>query len=151
MPSDTDSSPRLHLPLLVSGQAQKELTHNEALLLIDMAVAPLVESVGMNVPPGAPLPGQCWITGAAPLAAWTGAANHLAVWTIGGWRMLDLPERAEVRERANGRGWTRTTTGWQAAPNWAAASGGAVIDIEARATLLALAQIVGERGLLTMA
>ena len=48
---DTDLTVRLELPLLVAGQAQKEVTHNEALILVDAAFAPLVDSVGTNAPP----------------------------------------------------------------------------------------------------
>jgi hypothetical protein len=123
MPNDSSTSPRMALPLLVSGQAQKELTHNEALLLIDMALMPLVESAGLNAPPSAPQIGQCWIIGSSPTGAWSGAANHLAAWTAGGWRTLAVPERAEVRERASGHCWTRSLTGWVAPPAWTGMSG----------------------------
>ena len=40
------ATPRWALPLLAAGQAEKELTHNEALLLLDMAVQPSVVAVG---------------------------------------------------------------------------------------------------------
>ena len=41
-----DTSARLNLPLLAPGQAQKELYHNEALTLIDLAVQASVVTVG---------------------------------------------------------------------------------------------------------
>ena len=34
----SDTTARLRLPTLRAGQAQKELTHNEALTLLDLAV-----------------------------------------------------------------------------------------------------------------
>ena len=37
-----ETTARLTLPFLQSGQAQKELTHNEALTLLDIAVQPVV-------------------------------------------------------------------------------------------------------------
>jgi hypothetical protein len=150
MPNDSATSSRMALPLLVSGQAQKELTHNEALLLIDMALMPLVESVGLNAPPTAPQIGQCWIVGPLPTGAWSGAANHLAAWTAGGWRTMALPQRADVRERVSGRNWTLGPAGWAAAPTWTAVSGGSTVDQEARAALESLAGMLAARGLLTV-
>lgn len=83
-----DTTARLALPFLQAGQGQKELTHNEALALLDIAVQPIVEAVGLATPPTAPLPGQCWIVGTAPSGAWTGRGGALAGWTVGGWRFV---------------------------------------------------------------
>ncbi|MFX4817188.1 DUF2793 domain-containing protein, partial [Acinetobacter baumannii] len=58
-----ETTSRLALPLLAAGQAQKEMFHNEALALIDLALAAAVESVGLNTPPATPEDGQCWIVG----------------------------------------------------------------------------------------
>jgi hypothetical protein len=41
--TDMESTDRFSLPLLVAGQAQKELFHNEALLALDTIVAGAVE------------------------------------------------------------------------------------------------------------
>jgi hypothetical protein len=79
---------RLSLPLLHAGQAQKELDHNEALALLDLAVQPTVVAAGQDVPPSDPTPGKCWIVGASPVGAWAGRAQALAGWTIGGWRYV---------------------------------------------------------------
>jgi hypothetical protein len=87
-----DRSARLSLPLLAAGQAQKELTHNEALGLLDLLVQPVVQSAGDNVPPPAPIAGQCWIVGAAPIADWAGQAGAIAGWTDGGWRFVAAVE-----------------------------------------------------------
>ena len=81
-------TPRLSLPLLHAGQAQKEIDHNEALALIDLALHASVEAVGVNEPPEEPTEGQCWIVGSAPIGAWEGYYNALAGWTAGGWRFL---------------------------------------------------------------
>ncbi|MCP3735050.1 DUF2793 domain-containing protein [Sphingomonas sp. RP10(2022)] len=79
---------RWAMPLLAPGQAGKELTHNEALALLDMLVQPAVEAVGTDVPPTAPVAGRCWIVGSAPTGAWAGHAGALAGWTDGGWRFV---------------------------------------------------------------
>lgn len=82
------TSDRLALPLLATGQAQKELTHNEALARLDMLVQPVVEAVGFDTPPEAPEAGACWIAGSGASGAWAGHAGDLACWTAGGWRFV---------------------------------------------------------------
>lgn len=98
------TTPRLRLPLLDPGQAQKEMSHNEALLALDLALGATVEAVGAQVPPAAPEPGQCWILGTAPEGEWAGHAQALAGWTSGGWRF--------VVPREGLRAWTRTGEGF---------------------------------------
>ncbi|QKR98733.1 DUF2793 domain-containing protein [Sphingomonas sp. CL5.1] len=83
-----ERSPRLALPLLQPGQAQKETDHNEALALLDIATQAAVLETGRDVPPSDPSPGECWIVGAAPEGAWAGHAGALAGWTPGGWRFV---------------------------------------------------------------
>ena len=140
---------RLGLPLLAAGQAQKEVTHNEALALIDMMLWPVVESVGDDAPPAAPTPGACWIVGDAPTGEWTGAAGALAGWTAGGWRLAQLPRHSRVRVRATGRGWRRDAAGWNPVPTVQAPAGGATVDGECRAALAALVAALAEQGMLT--
>ena len=86
--SDGSTSARLGLPLLAPGQAQKEMTHNEALAAIDLALAASVRAVGLDAPPLSPTPGESWIVGASPTGAWAGQAGALAGWTAGGWRFV---------------------------------------------------------------
>src|SRR3546814_12478100 len=71
--------------LLAAAQAQKEVTHNEALTLLDALVQPVVEAGPQNSPPLAPAVGQCWLVGAAPTAEWSAAAGTVAPLISGGW------------------------------------------------------------------
>lgn len=82
----TETTPRFKLPLLVAGQAQKELTHNEALTLVDMCVQPVVVALAQDSVPASPSLGDCWIIGAAATGAWSGKTHQIAGWTSGGWR-----------------------------------------------------------------
>ena len=79
---------RLALPLLHVAQAQKEMAHNEALMLIDLLLHGCVAGVAQDAPPAAPTGGQCWIVGAAPTGDWTGQAGRMAGMTEGGWRFV---------------------------------------------------------------
>ncbi len=84
----TTATIRHKLPLLVPGQAQKEMFHNESLAAIDVLLHAVVEAVGVDVPPSAPAEGQSWIVGPAPSGAWSGHAHAVTNWGPGGWRFL---------------------------------------------------------------
>jgi hypothetical protein len=163
----TQSSARLSLPYLVAGQAQKEVTHNEALVLLDAGIGASAESVGLNAPPASPAIGQCWIVGPAPQAGWTGRAHSLAVWTEGGWRFLPAIEGMRVWLKDQQLWATRRTTAWivgeevttrllvggvQVVGNRGAAiagpAGGPTIDTEARAAIEAILARLRAHGLI---
>ena len=84
----TDTTARLALPMIVPGQAQKEMTHNEALVRIDAAVQPNVVALGLATPPTDPDDGACWIVGDSASGAWSGHDQQLAIWTAAGWRFV---------------------------------------------------------------
>ncbi|MCC5968299.1 MAG: DUF2793 domain-containing protein, partial [Natronohydrobacter sp.] len=81
----SDSSARLSLPFLLPAQAQKHVTHNEALARLDLLVQLTVEGFGATTPPAQPQAGQIWALGSAPSGAWDGQSNLLAAWLTGGW------------------------------------------------------------------
>jgi hypothetical protein len=158
-------TPRLALPLLQPGQAQKEMYHNEALARLDLAVQASVIASGTNIPPEDPAPGDCWIVGDAPSGAWAGQAGSVAGWTMAGWRFLAPVEgmRAWVREsdgfalfsegegrvgEAHGR---LIVDGEQVVGARGEAiddpDGGTVIDVEARGAILAILAALREHGL----
>lgn len=83
-----DGTARWALPLLFAGQAQKEITLNEALVLIDAVMHGRVESADLDSPPGVPAIGQCWIVAGGASGDWAGQAGAIALWTDGGWRFI---------------------------------------------------------------
>lgn len=164
MPDATD---RLALPLLAAGQAQKELTHNEALTLADMLLLPVVEAVAPASVPASPALGEGWIVGASPTGAWAGRANSVAFWTAGGWRFVPAPEGSTLWSIADSQPVRRTASGWTIgalrgsnlviAGNQvigarlaaiAAPVGGSTIDVEARAAIGAILDRLGTHGLI---
>ena len=159
---------RHHLPLLAAGQAQKELSHNEALARIDFLLAPVVEAIGLDVPPANPEPGQGWIIGAAPQYAWQGHAGEIALWTDGGWRFFKNFEGFAAWSRADGHWAMRYGAGWELGllrgvalhldgeqvvgarqAGIADPAGGAVVDDVARAGVSAILATLRTHGLIS--
>lgn len=110
----TTNSDRFALPLLQAGQAQKELTHNEALALIDMLLHAQVESITAATPPGGAVVGQCWVVAPAAAGAWAGHDGQLACLTSGGWRFVAPRNGTHVLCAADGQSYTHNGTVWQA-------------------------------------
>ena len=80
-----DSTPNLQLPYLIAAQAQKHVTHNEALRALDAVVQLLVLDKDLATPPGSPADGSRYIVAASPTGAWAGNADHIAAWQDGAW------------------------------------------------------------------
>jgi hypothetical protein len=163
----SENSARFHLPLILPGQAQKELLHNEALALIDAALHPAVEAGPLTVPPEAPREGACWLVAAGAGGAWAGRDGSLAAWTSGGWRFVAPQAGMCVWDKAAGlpRRWTGSA--WNGGEVEAAKlvidgrqvvgarqssvpspSGGTVIDAEARTSIEAITVALKSHGLI---
>ena len=84
----SDLSPILSLPLLQASQAQKHVTHNEALMRLDVLVQLTVEDRIRTVPPASPVEGQRHIIAAAPTGAWVGQAGKIAVYQDAAWQFI---------------------------------------------------------------
>ncbi len=81
----TDTA-NLDLPYIEAAQAQKHVTHNEALRILDTLVQLTVLDRDLAAPPGAPSEGQRWIVTASPTGAWAGHATHVAAWQDDAWQ-----------------------------------------------------------------
>ena len=142
------ATPRFSLPLLTTAQAQKEVTHNEALTLIDALIQPSVEAGPQDAPPADPDEGQCWLVGDAPTGDWAGRAQAIAVWTAGGWRFAAPREAMRAWRIADGA-WLRFEGGiWVAPSPVAEPSGGSIVDSEARAAIGTLILLLEAHGIL---
>jgi hypothetical protein len=160
-------SARLKLPLLAAGQAQKELTVNEAVARLDLIVQASVVAAAVDVPPDAPAPGLAWIIGDTPTGAWTGWNGALAGWTDDGWRFVSPVEGLTVWVQSAGLYWRYSDGAWQAgavvgarvvvggtqvvgarAGAIATPSGGDMIDAEARDAVAAILAALREHGLI---
>ncbi|WP_138379154.1 DUF2793 domain-containing protein [Luteithermobacter gelatinilyticus] len=84
----SEQTPRLSLPYIFSSQAQKEITHNEALNLLDVLVQPTILNRVTEDPTAlAPQDGDRYIVGAAPVGDWAGHAGEIACY-MAGWKFV---------------------------------------------------------------
>lgn len=81
----SETSSNLALPFIQPAQAQKHVTHNEAIERLDLIVQLTVQDFDATDPPASPTEGQVWALGAAPSGAWAGAGDQLAAFAGGGW------------------------------------------------------------------
>lgn len=81
----SDQSPRLSLPFILPAQAQKHVTHNEAIELLDLIVQLTLESVTDTAPPATAAEGQAWAVPAGATGSWAAQSGMIAAWRGGGW------------------------------------------------------------------
>jgi hypothetical protein len=114
------TTPKLALPELVVGQAGKELTHNQALAVLDQLAQAVVVDKDLATPPVSPLNGAMYIVATGATGAWSGQAGKLAYWLasvgawtfatpVNGWSVWVADE--EVRYELKAGAWTVISTG----------------------------------------
>lgn len=81
-------TPRLLLPLLAAGQAQKHVTHNDALMRLDALVHLVVDSRTQAAPPASPGELSAYIVPAGGTGAFAGRTDQVALFEDGGWSFL---------------------------------------------------------------
>jgi len=75
----------LGLPCIEGSQAQKHVTHNDALRILDTLVQLAVLTRDLTAPPSSPAEGQRWIVKTGATGAWAGHVNAIAAWQDGAW------------------------------------------------------------------
>ncbi|MEZ5804399.1 MAG: DUF2793 domain-containing protein [Rhizobiaceae bacterium] len=81
------ATPSLELPHILPSQAQKHVTHNEALERLDV----LTQAVALGrsaTPPVDAKEGECWIVAAEGGGAFVGHDGHIARFRDGGWEFV---------------------------------------------------------------
>ena len=160
-------SARLGLQFLQAAQIQKEMTVNEGMARLDLAVCAAVEGFLVDTPPASPTVGSCYIVGSAPAGAWSGHPLALAGYTAGGWRLIAPVEGLTALDKASGEFATFRSGGWEKGHVRAAKlsiggnqvvgarltaiadpTGGAVADAEARAAIGAILARLRQHGLI---
>ena len=81
-----DATQNLALPLIAANQAQKHVTHNEALVRLDALVQLACLDKDLATPPAAPAEGDRYLVVAAvPTGAWAGLSGQVACFRDGVW------------------------------------------------------------------
>lgn len=78
-------SPRLSLPYIAPAQAQKHVTHNEALRMVDSLLHISVIAQNVDAPPAEPEAGARYCLSTEPTGDWAGEGGKLAVFEDGAW------------------------------------------------------------------
>jgi hypothetical protein len=81
-------TPRLSLPLLAAGQAQKHVTHNDALVRLDALIHLVVDSRTQAAPPLSPTELSAYIVPTDGTGVFAGRADQVALFEDGGWTFL---------------------------------------------------------------
>lgn len=130
------SSPRFGLPLLLTGQAQKEAFVNEAHALTDALLHCAIEGQAATPPP-TPIDGTAWLVSLTPTGEWSGKAGLLACRQAGNWLYVTPTDGLRIIDRSTGQ--TRVFVGsWKVAVAPSEPSGGSIVDGEARAAITQL-------------
>ena len=89
----------LGLPCIEGSQAQKHVTHNEALTLLDTFVQLTVQSRSLTAPPGSPVSGAAFIPASGASGTWSGWDGAIAVYNDAWSRIAPVPGfKAWVRD-----------------------------------------------------
>ena len=80
-----DDTPNLKLPYIMAAQAQKHVTHNEAIRALDAIVQIGVADRDLTTPPASPTEGASYIVATGASGAWAGKDHKVAAWQDGAW------------------------------------------------------------------
>ena len=83
-----DETANLQLPYILASQAQKHVTHNEALQVLDALVQLAIVDRDLSEPPGVPAEGTRYIVKAPATGAWAGHIDHIAYRRDGAWQFV---------------------------------------------------------------
>lgn len=114
-----DTTTHLGLPYIMAAQAQKHVTHNEAIRRLDAVVQLAALDRDLPAPPASPDDGDRYIIASAASGDWIGKAGWIAAWQDGawefyepypggdppgvGWRQLDESRQRRTEPRPDGR------------------------------------------------
>lgn len=141
-----ETTPLLDIPMLHVGQAAKELTHNEALVLIEALLCGRAVDIASDPATLGPVtPGMLWIVDDAPVGDWLTRAGSLALMTAGGWRFI--PPRNGLSLWLESEDTMATFhDGWQLSTPIDAIAASDHEDVGARAQLDALLDALVQKG-----
>lgn len=133
------------LPLLFTGQAQKEPFINEAMSVIDACLVGTVEG-SFTAPPSDPQSNAAYRVVQGATGDWAGHDNQIALWIGGAWKYVSPTDGLWVFDQA-ARVQLRYQAGWEIAEEPAQPAGGNTIDNEARAAISGIIEALRTAGI----
>lgn len=88
----SDTTPKLQLPLILPAQAQKHVTHNEALMRLDTLTQASSLSRSVATPPPAPAEGDSYLVASGATGDWAGQDGSIAEFRDGAWQFVPPAE-----------------------------------------------------------
>ena len=82
-----DLTENLQIPYILPSQAQKHVTHNEAIKALDAVVQLAVVTRALATPPATPAAGARYIVPAAATGEWAGKDGMVAAWQDEAWSL----------------------------------------------------------------
>ena len=108
------STAQFSLPLVAAAQAQKHVTVNEALAVLDAVAQLRVVSASFQSPPSSASDGEAYLVPSEAVGEWSSRSGQIAVWSNGGWLYLKPKTgwcawdvEANGRRLFNGENWVR--------------------------------------------
>jgi hypothetical protein len=109
-----DTTTNLQLPFIAAAQAQKHVTHNEALRALDAVVQLTVLDNSHSAPPGSPAEGARYIVAGSGGAGWAGQGGKIAAYQDGAWAFYTPREGWLAWVADEDRLYTYTGSAWTA-------------------------------------
>lgn len=82
------NSLRYGVPYMDAAQAQKHVTHNDAIRIFDQVLNATVLDKDLATPPGSPAAGDSYIIAGSPTGAWVGKAFNFVSYLDGAWQFV---------------------------------------------------------------
>lgn len=98
----SEKSANLGLPFILPAQAQKHVTHNEALRLIDAILQLTVIDSDQTQAPASPANGDRHIVASGASGAWTGQDGFIAVFAQEAWEFIEPQTGWRAFDQASG-------------------------------------------------
>lgn len=139
---------KLGLPYILPGQAQKHVTHNESLQILDAVIQLTLQSLDISTPPLAPEAGQAWFVASTASGAWEGHSNEIAIWSSGAWQFLELQNgwHAWIEDRSAFQIWNQGAWQLYEMQNLAQLGLNSTADTTNRLTLSSAASLFNHEG-----
>jgi len=106
------STTKLQLPYIAAAQAQKHITHNEALRALDAIVQLSVINSNLISPPASPNDGDSYIIAANATGEWLNKDNQVSAWQDNVWIFYEPKEGWLAWNATDGQLYIYTNTSW---------------------------------------